>query len=299
MDKIKEALPDLIQIVMFYDEGTVFQTTYEQPINIPKLGENLTESLSHIRQLLEICNIEIEPYTKLIYETKNIVIIVIKLGERSNLALFFRKGDGLPKISSIRRYLLRIENLMDTDKLELDKRSLEDLKKEVTELELEVQSKLSNIEKKKSEITNIDSKINALKDEIEAKKKEINYEDDIREKIEHIVESKKEDLQECEEKETKKILKTEIKEEKVGLTVLEKSLDEGLKVIDKFKANIKSLDDEKGKILTEINIILDEIKKIKEKITEKLTEISKLEEAISVKEKEKFEQKMLEESLFK
>ena len=53
--RIKTALPEVLHIVMFYNNGTVFQTTFEQDINIPKLGGNLTELLNHIKNVYEIC----------------------------------------------------------------------------------------------------------------------------------------------------------------------------------------------------------------------------------------------------
>ena len=49
--RIKNALPEVLHVAMFYNNGIVFQTTLEQEINIPKLGENLAEVLSHIKKL--------------------------------------------------------------------------------------------------------------------------------------------------------------------------------------------------------------------------------------------------------
>ncbi|MFX1573304.1 MAG: hypothetical protein ACFFB0_11195 [Promethearchaeota archaeon] len=45
---------------MFYNNGTVFQTTFEQEINGPKLGENLAEFLTPIRNVYNICNFKSE-----------------------------------------------------------------------------------------------------------------------------------------------------------------------------------------------------------------------------------------------
>ena len=105
---------------MFYDNGTIFQTTFEQDINIPKLGENLAEVLNHMRQLYEICQIKLKSYEKIIFETDNLSIMILKLGEESNIALFFKKEeDETLKISAIRRYLAKIEDLVDMDKNEI------------------------------------------------------------------------------------------------------------------------------------------------------------------------------------
>jgi len=124
--RIQTALPEVLHIVMFYNNGTIFQTTFEQDINIPKLGENIAEILSHVQKLYEICNFDLVDYKKLIFETENISLIIIKLGENSNLGLFFKKEEDKDlKLNAIRRYLSRIEELIDMDKAELERQALE------------------------------------------------------------------------------------------------------------------------------------------------------------------------------
>ena len=117
IERIKAELPELLHVVMFYDDGIVFQSSFEKEksVNIPQVGTNLSEILKHIQKLLEIGVLEMEPYTKLIYETRKIVVMVIKLGEKSNIALFFRKGGEEPDLSSIKRYLQNIQRLIDSD----------------------------------------------------------------------------------------------------------------------------------------------------------------------------------------
>lgn len=105
---------------MFYNNGTIFQTTFGSDVNIPKLGENLAEVLNHIRKLYEFCNMKAEDYKKLIFETEDVSIIVLKLGEDSNIALFFKKEEDKElKLTAIRRYLNRIEDLIDMDANEI------------------------------------------------------------------------------------------------------------------------------------------------------------------------------------
>lgn len=120
INRIKTALPEVKHAVMFYNNGTIFQTTFEQSINIPKLGENLAETLNHIRSLYEICNYKMEPYKKLIFETQDMSVIILKLGEESNIALFFEsERDKELRLSSIKRYISNIESLIDMDEKEL------------------------------------------------------------------------------------------------------------------------------------------------------------------------------------
>lgn len=101
---------------MFYNNGTIFQTTFGSEINIPKLGENLAEALNHIRTIYEFCNLKAEEYKKLIFETEEVSIIILKLGEDSNIALFFKQEEDKElRLTAIRRYLNKVEDLMDMD----------------------------------------------------------------------------------------------------------------------------------------------------------------------------------------
>ena len=151
ISRIKSSLPEVKHVAMFYDNGTIFQTTFEQDINIPKLGENLAEVLNHMRQLYEICQIKLNTYEKIIFETDNLSIMIIKLGEESNIALFFKKEeDETLKISAIRRYLAKIEDLVDMDKNELIFQEIlsneDELKKNQERLKI-IESKLKDLEK--------------------------------------------------------------------------------------------------------------------------------------------------------
>jgi len=173
ISRIKAALPEVMQVVMFYDNGTIFQTTFEQDINIPKLGENLAEVLNHMRKLYEISQISLKSYEKIIFETDNISLMVLKLGEESNIALFFKKeeDDGL-KISNIRRYLKRIEDMIDMDKMEIGFQEIlnkeEELKKS-EEKGKEIQEIIKNLRDKEFEIDKeeLNQKIASSTDEYE------------------------------------------------------------------------------------------------------------------------------------
>ncbi|NHI91300.1 MAG: hypothetical protein EAX96_02270 [Candidatus Lokiarchaeota archaeon] len=158
--RIKETIPEIIHIAMFYDDGTVFQSTFDQPINVPKLGENLSEGLKHINDLLKISQFEGEILKKSVHETDNLIIIVLKLGEQSNLALFFKKGAEEPDITPIRRYIQKIENLIDTDKKELDLQILMVIDTELSELERQFEDLNKKMDQKKIELSNLEVEIN-------------------------------------------------------------------------------------------------------------------------------------------
>jgi hypothetical protein len=120
IEKIKEAIPDILHIAMFYNNGTIFETTFSQDINIPKLGENFAEILEHFRKLYELLHFDYTNYEKVIFETETISIFIIKLGEESNIALFFKREDPVDiSLKPIRKYLDRIQELIDMSKEEL------------------------------------------------------------------------------------------------------------------------------------------------------------------------------------
>ena len=51
---IQAALPEVIHVAMFYNNGTIFDTTFEQSVNIPKLGEHLAELLNQMRRIYAV-----------------------------------------------------------------------------------------------------------------------------------------------------------------------------------------------------------------------------------------------------
>ena len=118
---IKDALPEVIHVVMFYNNGTVYQSSFDQHYNVPKLGEHLAEALNQIFKVYETCNFGFSDYKKLIFETNKISVIILKLGEDSNIALFFEKEHDInQKLKSIRRYIKKIEELIDMDQSEIE-----------------------------------------------------------------------------------------------------------------------------------------------------------------------------------
>ncbi|NHJ25944.1 MAG: hypothetical protein EAX89_15310 [Candidatus Lokiarchaeota archaeon] len=178
INRIKSALPEVKHIVMFYNNGTIFQTTFEQSINIPKLGENLAGTLNHIRSLYEICNYKMEPYKKLIFETEDMSVIILKLGEESNIALFFEKEqDRELRLTAVRRYISNIETLIDMDEKELILKEILTKEDELKKLSAELQKKRELIESFKSNLLEfvpkeLETKQNDLKNTIIATEQE-------------------------------------------------------------------------------------------------------------------------------
>ncbi len=142
---------------MFYNNGTIYQTTFEQDINIPKLGENLAKILNHVKKLYNICNYNIEDYKKLIFETDDMSIIILKLGEDSNIAFFFKREEEKElKLTAIKRYLTRIEELIDMDERELIIQEIITKEEELKRLKELLNEKKNSIEKLTMELKDIE-----------------------------------------------------------------------------------------------------------------------------------------------
>ncbi len=195
IDRIRKALPEVEHIAMFFDDGTVFQTTFEQfeeSVNIPKLGDDLADILSSFKKLYEVCNYDFKNYNQLLFDTESVDVLILKLGENSNLALFFRKlvVDGELQINTIQKYVTKIEKLIDIGQMDLIERNIRrkdrDLKHlyenmdEKLEKQKELQtllgaskSDISNIEKIELEIRELTDGIKKLEVEKEQSVEEI------------------------------------------------------------------------------------------------------------------------------
>jgi predicted regulator of Ras-like GTPase activity (Roadblock/LC7/MglB family) len=176
IERIKKKLPEVEHIVMFYNDGTVFRTTFEE-INIPKLGENISAILANMRRMYEICNYELGEYNSIVFDTNNVNVIILKLGENSNLSLFFRKirRKGKLRLKTIRQYLEKVEDLLDIDQDELAIQELESKEDQLDELKLQMgsqQYKLITLREYQNEIVEEEKKKEVSK-EIEKVNKEI------------------------------------------------------------------------------------------------------------------------------
>ena len=154
IERIKKTLPEVEHIILFYNDGTVYQTTFEQfeeSVNIPKLGENLSELLTHLRTLYSLSNYKFKGFNQLLFNTDDISVLIIKLGEDSNLALFYRttiEKEEL-QLESIQRYLIRIQKLTDIGRIELIEREIKAKERYLKELHDELDEKLEKHKKKR------------------------------------------------------------------------------------------------------------------------------------------------------
>ncbi len=290
--KIKELIPDVKHVIMFYNDGMVYNSTFEKDVNIPKLGLNLAEILNHFKQLSEICNFEKEPYKKIIYETRSLVIGFLKLGENSNVALIIDKvEDKTIKFKPIRRCLNHIEKLIDMDKLELDKNKLEIKKEELEKLKADLIEKNEKIDKIKADIENLETILEKKKEDLKPKKEEIEKIMEIKAKREADLKLRKENLKNLEE-ELKETEKVDIKKEEEDFNNFCKDMEEQVTDLSKFENRIFKDEEEKEKMRESAKNFESECENLKYTILNKIDDLAKLEEDISIRDKEKFEEKI-------
>lgn len=146
IEKLLKKIPEINNLATFYNDGIVFQTTFDKnKVNIPKLGNDLAEILSLFRNLQSPGNFK--AYRKIVYDGVDASVIILKLGEQSNLALFFKReiSDQVLQNAQIRVYIDKIQELIDIDRETLIKKEI--IKKKEDLLELESQLGKKKIEK--------------------------------------------------------------------------------------------------------------------------------------------------------
>jgi len=197
IERIKKTLPEVEHVVMFYNDGTVFHTTFDKTINIPKLGENISETLAYIQKIYENSKYDLVDYRKLIFDTDNTSLIILKLGENSNLALFFKKKirNVERKIRSIHRDIEMAEDLLDVDRSELVEQELENKESQLMELKLQMGSrnyKMITLQEFQKEVSDDEKKKTVAKEVDKVKKEILKIKEKIDEKIIELTGLKKE-----------------------------------------------------------------------------------------------------------
>ncbi len=123
LNKIKNELPGLLDYIMFYNTGIVFQSSFSEKTNVPAVCAKLSDIIQMFKASLNCYDTPSNDYLKIIFETKEHIIIILKLGEDSNIALFFDNevinDVSDVNISSVQKYLNKLEKLIDMDKSEI------------------------------------------------------------------------------------------------------------------------------------------------------------------------------------
>ncbi|MHA1227818.1 MAG: hypothetical protein ACTSPV_13810 [Candidatus Hodarchaeales archaeon] len=200
IERVMKSLPEVENIIVFNSFGTVLQTTFDKSLNIPKIGKNISKILDNILALYKSCKYDYSQFNRILFDTEGISILILKLGEDTYLAFFFKKilEEDEPQIDSVKRYLKQIEELLDVSNLELLEQEKEEKREELVSLdeELEIlfdrlnllQKDIESIEheddekkKRNKEIEQIQKRINRIKDDRQQKINEVN---ELEEKLE-------------------------------------------------------------------------------------------------------------------
>ena len=154
IEKIMANFSVVENVVAFYDDGTVFQTTFDKSkVNIPKLGNDLA-SIINIFKNLQTKN-DFKIYRKIIFDGLNVSLIVYKAGEQSNIAVFFKKELTDQEIQNINAqikvHITRIEEMIDIDRKKLIEKELERIKLDLKNVENKILEKKKSIEELESQ----------------------------------------------------------------------------------------------------------------------------------------------------
>ena len=151
INRLMKAIPEIENIVTFYDDGTVFQTTFDkETVNIPKLGSDLATIISLFTNLK--AKNDFKDFIKIIYDGLNVSLIIFKAGEQSNIALFFihELSDKELQNLHIRSYIDRIQELLDIDQQTLIKNEIQKKELEFSQIEQNIiqhESRLRMVDK--------------------------------------------------------------------------------------------------------------------------------------------------------
>ena len=126
VEKMKEKLPELEDVVTFYNDGMVYYSSFPDQINTPILGKtlsNLIQNTMSVNELLlefhDADHIQ-DKLRKIFFEIGGKTVLVLKLGEDSNIALFLaHKRIREIEIKCIKDDLALLEDMIDTTKDEL------------------------------------------------------------------------------------------------------------------------------------------------------------------------------------
>ena len=121
ISKIQAKLPGLLHVVMFYSNGIVFNSTFDQTQNIPGIGEKLADIMTQFGELIRLHDNQAKPFKKILYETEKYLIVILKLGEDSYIALLLdNQITNEFKIEPIQNYLAKLEEIVDMDQSEIE-----------------------------------------------------------------------------------------------------------------------------------------------------------------------------------
>ena len=83
-------LPNLEHYLVFTNDGTILQTSFQAPSNVPKMGENLSGITSLFDKVLEYGQFHDEKVQRRIIMTNHHVFAIEMVDQRTNACLVFK-----------------------------------------------------------------------------------------------------------------------------------------------------------------------------------------------------------------
>lgn len=94
IENLVKTFPNLVDYLMFFKDGTVVQTSFKPPMNIPKMSETLLHICQDFQQFEEVCHYEKEPIVNHLFETAKYFIFILEFEDNLYLALILDKTAG-------------------------------------------------------------------------------------------------------------------------------------------------------------------------------------------------------------
>ncbi len=121
---IKE-FPNLVDYLMFFKDGTVVQTSFKPPMNIPKMSETLLHICQDFQQFEEVCHYEKDSVVRHLFETVKYFIFILEFEDDLYLALILDKtAGGEKKYNLLRMNLEWLEKKIEELKAPQDPETL-------------------------------------------------------------------------------------------------------------------------------------------------------------------------------
>ncbi len=116
IENLVKIFPNLVDYLIFFKDGTVVQTSFKPPMNIPKMSESLLHICQDFQQFEEVCHYEKEAVVRHLFETAKYFIFILEFEDNLYLALILDKTAGGEKKYNLLRMNLewleaRIEEL--------------------------------------------------------------------------------------------------------------------------------------------------------------------------------------------
>ncbi len=94
IEKIVKDFPNLVDYLIFFKDGTVVQTSFKPPMNIPKMSQTLLHICQDFQEFVKVCQYEKESIVHHLFETVKYFIFILEFEDDLYLSLLLDKTAG-------------------------------------------------------------------------------------------------------------------------------------------------------------------------------------------------------------